>query len=205
MSEFRIENRGDGKVAIYTPYDRKFVEAIKNIGSARWNGEAWTVPIDYTDNVRSIMKDVYGRDDQSTGETVDCEIEFFGEYYEDKAAFTMFGKTLARAWGRDSGAKVGDDVMLVDGSIGSGGSRANWDTRVYKGAKFIVKNIPKARFDKEKDEYSEEYKIKITIISKKIDKDALLEEKARLEKRLMEIEDLIKMYEDFKREKEMAE
>ena len=191
MSEFRIEKTDGGKIAVYTPYDKKFVQAIKKIGSARWNGEAWTVPENYIDDVRSFMKDIYGRDDQDPGESVDCEIEFFGEYYEDKAAFTMFGKTLARAWGRDSGARVGDDVMLVDGSIGSGGSRANWDTRIYKGAKFIVKNIPKARFDKEKDEYSEEYKIKITIKSKKIDKDALLKEKAKLERRLAEIEELL--------------
>lgn len=193
MSEFRIENRGDGKIAIYTPYDKKFVQAIKAIGSARWTGEAWTVPTDYIDDVRIIMKDIYGRDDQDAGESVDCEIEFLYDYYERKAAVVMFGKTIARAWGRDSGAKVGDDVMLVDGSIGSGGSRANWETCVYKGAKFIVKNVPKARFEKEKSDYQEEYGIdtKITIISEKIDKDALLEEKARLERRLAEIEKML--------------
>lgn len=207
MSEFRIENCGDGKIAVYTPYDKKFVEAIKNIGSARWNGEAWTVPIDYTDNVRGIMKDIYGRDDRSTGETVDCEIEFLQSYYVGKAAVVMFGKTIARAWGRDSGAKVGDDVMLIEGDINSGGSVKNWETRVYAGAKFIVKNVPKARFEKEKSEYQDEYGIntKITVVSKKIDKNALFEEKAKLEKRLAEIKELIEMYEDLEREKEMAE
>lgn len=194
MSEFRIEKTDGGKIAIYTPYDKKFVQTIKRIGSARWNGDAWTVPEDYIDDVRDIMKDIYGRDDQTAGETVDCEIEFLRDYDEDKAAVIMFGKTIARAWGRDSGAKVGDDVMLVDGSIGSGGSRANWDTCVYKGAKFIVKNIPKARFEKEKSDYQDEYGIdaKITIVSEKIDKKALLEEKARLEKRLAEIEETLK-------------
>lgn len=193
MSEFRIENTENGKIAIYTPYDKKFVQTIKRIGSARWNGDAWTVPEDYIDDVRDIMKDIYGRDDQDAGETVDCEIEFSREIYEDKAAVTMFGKTLSRAWGRDSGAKVGDDVILLEGNIGSGGSRANWDSRVYEGAKFIVKSIPKARFEKEKDEYCEKYgdDVKITVVSEKVDKDALLEEKAKLEKRIQEIEKLI--------------
>lgn len=193
MSEFKIESTENGTIAVYTPYDKKFVRAIKRIGSAKWNGSAWILPEDYIDDARSIMKDIYGCDDQSVGETVDCEIEFLENYHEDKGAVVLFGKTLARAWGRDSGAKVGDDVILVEGSINSGGSVKNWDSRVFKGAKFIVKNIPKARFDKEKNEYQDVFglEVKITLISEKIDKDALIEEKEQLERRLSEIENLI--------------
>lgn len=194
MSEFRIEKTDGGKIAIYTPYDKKFVQTIKRIGSARWNGDAWTVPEDYIDDVRDIMKDIYGRDDLSNcGETVDAEVDFLKDYGEKWSGVVFCGKTLAQAWGRDSGAKVGDDVILVGGDIDSGGSRANWTTEVSQGAKFIVKNIPKARFDKEKDELNQDKtRISYKIISKTIDKDALLEEKARLEKRLAKIEEALK-------------
>lgn len=210
MSEFRIEKIEDGKIAIYTPYDKKFVQSIKKIGSARWSGSAWTVPEDYIDDIRTLMLDIYGRDDlQNCGETVDAEVDFIRFYDEKWGAVVFCGKTLAQAWGRDSGATVGDDVILVEGDINSGGSRVNWYTRVSEGSKFIVKKIPKSRFEKEKDElnsneddyYYDENNIRISksvkyinykIISEIIDKDALLAEKDRLEKRIEEIEKLIK-------------
>lgn len=40
------------------------------------------------------------------------------------------GRTIARAWGRDSGAKLGDGVVKLQGRVGSGGSMKNWETVV---------------------------------------------------------------------------
>lgn len=191
MSEFKIKKIDGGKIAVYTPFDKGFIREIKTIGSARWDSieKCWTVPDDYINSVREMMMDVYGRDDQDPGETVDCEIEFLETYSEQRDAVTFCGKTIARAWGRDSGAKIGDDVVFVYGKIDSGGSVKYWETKVYSGSEFIVKNIPKARFDKEKDKYK--YIINVSLLEKKIDKTALLAEKEKLEKRIEEIDNLL--------------
>ena len=56
----------EGNVFLYTPYNPEFVSAIKRIGKARWNGSrgAWSVPRDYLDEARAIIKSIYGYDDE---------------------------------------------------------------------------------------------------------------------------------------------
>ena len=36
----------DGRASIYTPFNRDFVAAIRNVGGRKWDGEnkCWTVP-----------------------------------------------------------------------------------------------------------------------------------------------------------------
>jgi hypothetical protein len=45
---------------------------------------------------------------------------------------------VAVAFGRDSGAKVGYDAIMISGAIGSGGSRVNWYCRVDEGSIFEI-------------------------------------------------------------------
>lgn len=54
--------------------------------------------------------------------------------------------SLCRAFGRDSGAVLGDGVMLIKGKISSGGSRVNWETVVYEGTVFRFQ-MPKKWFE----------------------------------------------------------
>ncbi len=49
------------------------------------------------------------------------------------------GYSVATAFNRDSGAKVGDGVSLISGEITSGGSVKNWQTVVRKGCTFRLK------------------------------------------------------------------
>lgn len=56
---------------------------------------------------------------------------------------TCLGYTIARAFGRDGGAKLGDQVMLLKGGQTSGGSRANWKTIVYEGSRYRLE-VPAA-------------------------------------------------------------
>ena len=43
-----------------------------------------------------------------------------------KFAIVFMGIKLAVAFGRDSGAKVGYEAIMINGKIGSGGSAKNW-------------------------------------------------------------------------------
>lgn len=181
----------NGFADIYTPYNADFVDKIKRIGGRRWNGEnrCWTVPETEIDTVRQFMVDVYGESDlPDSSEYVDVRITFENDAYSDyRSGIVMFGKTIARAWGRDSGAKVGDDVTIETGVCTSGGSRANWYTAIKADTVIKIRNLPKKALEKGCD-----YDVTIEVIKENgINKEALLAEKEKLVLRLSEIEKLL--------------
>jgi predicted DNA-binding transcriptional regulator len=190
--EIRIE-KNNGKIDIYTPYNSTFVKAIKLIGGARFDGQkrCWVLPEDYIEDVRAILFDVYGCDDQGAPETVDIKVEVYEGLVSGYCkGIDIANRTIAYATGRDSGAKVGRTTMLVEGEIDSGGSKKNWTTEISAGSVFKVKGVLKSMLEKEIDEDGNWIGLpaKITILSENIDVEALKEEKKRLEARLAEIE-----------------
>lgn len=181
-----VEN---GKANLFTPYNAEFVREIKTIGGARWNSSSkcWTVPEECLDRAREIMVDIYGYADDEPAETVTVKLTCIGWYSELREGVTVLGKTIAQAWGRDSGAKVGDDVILLNGTIASGGSAKNWTTNVSEGAEFKLLNVSKSLFEK----WSDTDSFKAEIISTKVDKDKLIEEREKLLARLAEIDKIL--------------
>lgn len=189
MIEIKIKK---GILLIYTPYNAKFVSAIKKIGGAKWDSvnKCWTAPEEFVDAVREIMMEIYGYTDISENESVTLKIVFNEEAKEDRKDVTLFGKILSHATGRDSGARVGDDVAMIKGNIRSGGSVKNWVSVVEEGSTFIIKNVNKNIFKKEKDGINYDVKIDIIDDAKK-SKSELLEEKKRLLERIKEIDELL--------------
>lgn len=196
MEGIRVENVG-GKVEIYTPYNCDFIDALKaKVGGARWDAakKCWTAPEEMLDAVRAILKDVYGYTDiEDAGKLYTVRLESL--YAKaDRAPVSAFNKVIARAWGRDSGAVVGDDVIFVEGSPKSGGSRNNWETIIPEGCVIDVLHVPEKALEKFKEELAGEtcpdYKIVSETVEeeKKDDQRAkLLEEREKLLARLAEI------------------
>lgn len=57
---------------------------------------------------------------------------------------TYAGRVLARAFGRDGGARLGTGVAILAGDIGSGGSRRYWTTDTCgREAIFLLHDIPR--------------------------------------------------------------
>ena len=67
---------------------------------------------------------------------ITAEITAKMEIHGGQGAVNFCGYPLAKAFGRDSGAKVCDGVALIKGDIGSGGSQKNWATIVSVGSVF---------------------------------------------------------------------
>lgn len=174
----------DGKAAVYTPYNADFVSRIKLMGG-RWNPaeKCWTVAEFKVDDVRAAMRSIYGRDDQPVTETVDVILTFAEEYYELRAPVTILGRTIATAWGRDSGSRMGDDVMFLDGAPKSGGSVKNWHTVIPAGSVVKLPNLPKTATA----ECDLPDGVSMEIIGQGIDREALQAEKEKLLARLAEI------------------
>lgn len=177
----------DKDARVCTPYNPDFVEKIKGIGSARWTGAYWRIPIEAVDAARSIMRDVYGYDDISENETVTLKLTFNEDIREHSGDVVYFGKVLAHAYSRDGGARVGEDVAFISGGATSGGSRKHWDSVVEEGSVAILSNVNKNVYERTKLDED----ITVELIEDKVDRMKLQGEKERSLKRVADIDRIL--------------
>lgn len=194
MEGIKIE-KADNKVEIYTPYNRAFIDALKKqIGGARWNAskKCWTAPEEMLDAVRAILKDAYGYTDiEDAGKLYTVKIES-SEMRALRAPVSIFNKPVARAFGRDSGAVICDDVIFTEGTPMSGGSMRYWETIIPEGCIFEMLHVPEKALEKVKEELATETCPDFKIISAAPEKEddnrkKLIEEREKLLARLAEI------------------
>lgn len=140
----------NGRAYVYTPYSPDFVKAIEGIGGKDWeqNKGCWSVPDAAVNAVREIMMDVYGYSDQIPNDVLALKVTFLSDVSSTCSDVTLFGKVMAHASGRDSGARVGDDVAYIRGGASSGGSVKNWCSIVEKGSIAILSNVNKHVYEK---------------------------------------------------------
>ncbi len=131
----------DDKVKVSTPYNADFVQKCRNFrGKFIKSENAWYFDDSIIDYVREAMIEFFG----TTGEAPYEDCSLLIENYTESAGcrpVVLFGRTIARAFGRDSGAKLGDDIIFVSGEYDSGGSVKNWATCVTN-ATFEIQNFP---------------------------------------------------------------
>ncbi len=146
MSEqIKISNVDGDRIAIFTPYNPQFVSRVKAAG-ARWDADkkAWMMPAANVDIAREIMRTVYGRDDMPrAGENlVRVKVTALEDVRVTRGPIVLLGHVIASAYGRDSGARIGDGVAFVHGAPQSGGSVKNWKTEISQGSVFILSDVP---------------------------------------------------------------
>ena len=179
----------DGRASVFTPFNRDFVSAIRNVGGRKWDADdkCWTVPEEALPQVRQIMMNIYGETDlPGTCGSVTVKVTFKEEYYERCNDVIIFKKVIASARGRDSGARPGDDVTFIEGEPTSGGSMKNWESVVPAGAVVLLRHVPLSVWEQDKD--SEYYTAEIVDEGKDVKRKELEEEKARLLARIAEID-----------------
>lgn len=188
MSETYSIATADGKARIFTPYNAEFVSRIKLLGG-RWDAanRCWAVPEEAVEEVRAAMRQIYGRDDRPVTDTADAILRFDRDISECRASITLLGRTIARAYGRDSGAKVGEDVLFLEGVPRSGGSVRNWYTIIPAGSVVKVLRVPRAALDAAELPDG----VTVEISGTHVDREALEQEKAKLLARLAEIDKLL--------------
>ena len=183
----KIEIKND-RAYIYTPYSKEFVRRIKGVFGSRWTGKAWAVPEEALAAARAILEDVYGESDIPNLEPkLRLRITIKETMAETRDDVRLFGKVLASASGRDSGAWPGADVYYEKGRPYSGGSAKYWCSCVEEGSVITLTNVLRRNYeaDKNSDLYT------VEILTDKARRD-LEEEKEKLLKRLAEIEEELK-------------
>ena len=180
----------DGKAYIYTPYNAEFVKRLKGVGGSKWDPEkkCWSVPENSVDAVRQVMSDIYGYTDISANETVTLRITFNSRAQETRGDVVLYGKVVAHACGRDSGARAGDDVAFIVGMPEGGGGAKNWVSAVESGSVVILNSVNKNIYAKEKPAYDVTVEVMSTANT---DRDSLIKERQRLMNRIEEIDRIL--------------
>lgn len=130
----------EGQVKVTSPYNKKFVNKARNL-RGKWKDGAWWFDDSIIEYVRDLMMECFGTTGEVPYENVDLLIKDY-DGTGGRSPVELFGRTIARAFGRDSGAKLGDGIILISGDVDSCGSMKNWTTEVNH-ATFIIKDFPK--------------------------------------------------------------
>lgn len=115
------------KLFIKTRYNSELVKRCKALGGT-WDDKekVWVFDAHFESEVSDLEYE-YCSDE------VFLEVKFISNHFRRRGPIEIFGYTIARAWGRDSGARLSDDVALIEGDIDSGGSVKNWTTEAHWG------------------------------------------------------------------------
>lgn len=128
MTTINIIKSGD-KVSAKTPYDKTYIKRVKEIG-AKWDAKdkTWAVPADKEQELRQIILDVYGWEEQASEETIKISLD--GRYYETRQGVIMIGDILiAKRWRRYGGVTLYNGAELIEGAFGWDG-KSNMRPRV---------------------------------------------------------------------------
>lgn len=132
------------QVKVISPYNADFVAKCRNFRGKFKNG-AWWFDDSIIDYVREAMIEFYGTTGEVPFDNCILLVKDFTEY-GSCAPVVLFGRTIAKAFGRDSGARLGEDIIFISGEYESSGSAKNWTTRVAN-ATFEIHNFPVPSLD----------------------------------------------------------
>lgn len=197
MIKIEIEKE---KAVIFTPFEPNFISKIKGIGGARWNSErkAWVIPVSALEAARAILRECYGQADNDIAvPTCTLILTFNDQVSEWHAPVAYFGKVLSHAYGRDSGAKPGEDVAFIKGKPTSGGSVKNWYSVVPQDAIVELYKVPVPLYEAQKGTIPEcvaveKLEAQATKAELLAEKERLLTDAKRITNRLAEIEEILK-------------
>ena len=182
----------DGKIIVTTYYNRKFSSKARNL-RGQWDSvkKAWVFDESVEEYVKQALIDIFGVTGEIQYETCSLLIKDFTAW-ETRGEVELFGRTVARAFGRDSGAKLGDDIIWVSGSYHSGGSVKNWTTEVENGT-FEIQNFPleRTKFDDVRKAVEDGW-CEIKVNKKKRSREEIESEIAALKSKLSELEEELK-------------
>ena len=186
--QVKIEKK-DGKIFVESPYSPELPEAAKRLGG-KWDGSRWVFDGRDIDRVKSLYLDLYGEDGVTKPELVTVRVTCLEDWESEYGTgLFLFGRMVARGFGRDSGAKLGDGVILLNGELDTGGSRKYWYTIAMEGTVLEIRDVP-ARIVNDKN-IPDDLKWEIIGEPEGPSKAALLEERQKLIDRINEIDELL--------------
>jgi len=189
-----IVTKIEDEILVSSPYHPALPKAARAIGGS-WDAskKVWIFKISDEHLVKALYLDVYN--EWENAETVRVRITTHSSMRNVNDSVYICGKQIARATGRDSGARTGEDVRWVSGELpSSGGSAKYWTTFVGADSVFEIVNFPSNALDKLSElaiESNFEYAVVEEELNKSVDVTLLIAEREHLMARIAEIDRLL--------------
>ena len=178
----------NGMLVVSTPYNSEFVNRAKNLGG-RWDAKnsTWVFDESVEDYVKQTLLDIFGVTGEASYETCSLIVKNFTKKAPQRGV-DLFSRTIAIAFGRDTGAKLGDGIVWIDGKKVSDGSYKNWNTYI-ENATFEIQDFPieRTKFEDVQKAISEGW-CEIKIVKKQRTREEIEAEIANLKNRISELE-----------------
>jgi hypothetical protein len=146
----------------------------------RWSKPSWVFDVRDEVRVRELCKEVYGTDGTSSDlVTLKVTVSESDSTYD--LSYYVAGRQVARAFDRDGGARLGEDVVVLEGGFYSTGSRKNPALGVKEGTVIEVRDVPRAAVEKLPEGWE------AVIVDETVDRAALEAELRTIEERAAEI------------------
>ena len=179
----------NGQVRVQTTYNSEFVKRAKDLGG-KWdaNSKSWIFNESVLDYVKEILIQIYGVTGETTYQTCTLVVKNYSAEVV-RGAVELFGRSIARASGRDTGVSLVDGIVWINGKKESGGSTKYWKT-IVENATFEIQNFP---FERTKfadvQKAIEEGWCEIKVTETKRSKAEILAEISTLKEKLAKLED----------------
>ncbi|MDD2321238.1 MAG: hypothetical protein PHO83_14435 [Geobacteraceae bacterium] len=186
MFSIKVNN---SRIVVTSMYNTLFVAEAKNI-DGKWSetAKAWVFDVRDEQRVRDLCMKYYGTD----GVVNDlCTLKV--KWLEDEkskicSAITVYGRPVAKAKGRYTGATLQDGIVLIEGAFTSGGSWQKWVTYVDGGTEVLIRSFPHMAAKDLISDQSNNIIYSIEVEESPSEHDALNAERERIIERLAEID-----------------
>jgi len=187
----------DGETcSVKSPYNSDFVARARNLSGKFDRGlTVWKFPASQEQRVRDLCREIYGTDGNTDIPTITLRLTLKdADRWAAGSEIELCGRRIAVAFGRDSGARIAENVVVLSGGFGSGGSRKNYRVTVEDGTEIELLEVPRPAAERLLSELEEnKWILSARIVEpEKIDRDALIRERAQIIARLEEINGLLK-------------
>ena len=182
----------DGQLRVNCPFNYGFVHGAKKLaGKWLWQGadKLWAFDARVEALVRALCIQWFGTDGNAIPDLVDVRLTYPAGRRCLQAPATAFGRVVGRAWGRDTGARLGEGIVLVQGRVGSSGSWKNWETCIGPETVILMHDVPRSLVESGSPDKAE-----VEIVPKENhshDVTQLTSERDRLVARVAEIDELL--------------
>lgn len=181
----------DQNILVESTYNSLWVNKARKLGG-KWQAPNWVFPIAVKNSILEELKNIYGYSSETKSiNRGNVKIKALRELRTERDAVDFLGFTIAKAFGRDSGARLGDNVSCLSGDFKSGGSVKNWYTIISEGSEFLLINFPLDIIDGVNMDKEESYWEVIPELSKRQilenKKKDLLEQLSQVESELAEL------------------
>jgi len=185
--------RTDCKIIVSSSYNADLIP-LAHAAGGKWNRDhaVWEYDIRAEQQVAEAYRTAYGYwDDVVDTVVLRCTSDAEATIRTD--SLKLGGRPIARASGRNSGARLCDGVIILNGGFSSGGSVKNWQTVCKAGTSFRLLDVPKPMAEKlvADPDWCSEIEIEPTEKPAEINRDALIEERTKLMTRITEIDAIL--------------